>query len=91
MIYTEEDKIEFKTQIKEILSLKLIRQSNSPHSSPAFMVRNHAEIKREKIRMVINYKELNRHSIFDGYFLPNKNTLINLAKGKKYFSKFDCK
>ena len=41
--------------------------------------------------MVINYKELNKHSIFDGYFLPNKITLINLAKGKKYFFKFDCK
>ena len=32
--------------------------------------------------MVINYKELNKYSIFYGYFLPNKNTLINLAKGK---------
>ena len=45
MVYTKEDKIEFKTQIKELLSLKLIRQNNSPHSSLAFMVRNHAEIK----------------------------------------------
>jgi len=36
----------------------LIRISKSPHTSPAFMVRNHAEKKREKPRMVINYKSL---------------------------------
>ena len=65
-----------------MLGLKLIRQSNSSHSSPAFMVRNHTEINQENARMVINYKELNKYSIFYRYFLPNKNTLINLAKGK---------
>lgn len=91
MLYNEDDKIEFKIQIKELLNLKLIRMSKSPHSSPAFMVRNHAEIKRGKARMVINYKELNKNCLFDGYFIPNKNNLINLAKGKTYFSKFDCK
>ena len=49
IVYTKKDKIEFKTQIKELLSLKLIRQSNSPYNSPAFMVRNHAKIKRKKL------------------------------------------
>ena len=91
MIYNQEDKIEFEKQIKELLDLKLIRPSKSPHSSPAFMIRNHAEVKRGKARMVINYKELNKATKFDGYFIPNKNVLINLAKGKKYYSKFDCK
>ena len=46
---------------------------------------------KSKARMVINYKELNKNCLFDGYFIPNKNNLINLAKGKTYFSKFDCK
>lgn len=49
-----EDKEAFDSQIKELLDLKLIRESTSPWSFPAFMVRNHAEIKRGKPRMVIN-------------------------------------
>ena len=55
------------------------------------MVRNRNEINREKTRMVVNYKQLNDNTIFDGYFLPNKETLIHKTRGKKIHSKFDCK
>ena len=41
--------------------------------------------------MVINYKEVNKNIKFDGYYIPNKEILINLARGKNYYSKFDCK
>ena len=41
--------------------------------------------------MVINYKKLNDNTIFDGYFLPHKESLINWTRNKKIFSKFDCK
>ena len=41
------------------------------------MVRNRNEINRNKARMVVNYKQLNDNTIFDGYFLPNKETLIH--------------
>ena len=41
--------------------------------------------------MVVNYKQLNDNTIFDGYFLPNKETLIQKTRGKKIHSKFDCK
>ena len=71
--------------------MNLIRESKSPHSSPAFMVRKHSEIKRGKARKVINYKEVNKNTKFDGYYILNKEILINLTKGKKYYSKFDCK
>ncbi|KAA3485339.1 RNA-directed DNA polymerase-like protein [Gossypium australe] len=91
MIYTKQDIDEFDIQIKELLDKGLIEETTSPHSSPAFMVRNHAEIKRGKARMAINYKRLNQNTIFDGYFIPRKEVLINQAKQAKYFSKFDCK
>ena len=91
MMYTEEDREEFKIQIKELLDLKLIRTSNSPHNSPAFMVRKRSKQVKEKARMIINYKELTKYTKFDGYFLPNKEVLINLVKNKTYYSKFDCK
>jgi hypothetical protein len=60
----------FAKKIKELLDKKLIEETNSPHSSPAFMVGNYSEIKRGKARMVINYKRLNEHLEFDGYFIP---------------------
>ncbi|KAJ9558185.1 hypothetical protein OSB04_012799 [Centaurea solstitialis] len=91
MRYNPEDQKEFMIQTKELLDLKLIRISHSPHSSPAFMVRKHSEIAREKARMVINYKKLNDNTVFDGYFLPHKESLINWTTDKKIFSKFDCK
>ncbi|KAJ9545306.1 hypothetical protein OSB04_025013 [Centaurea solstitialis] len=49
------------------------------------------EIARGKARMVINYKKLNDNTVFDGYFLPHKESLINWTTDKKIFSKFDCK
>jgi len=55
------------------------------------IVNNHSEQKRGKPHMVINCKRLNELTIFDGYFLPNKELLINKTLNKKWFSKFDCK
>ena len=55
------------------------------------MVRKHSEIKRGKTKMVINYKEVNKNTKFDGYYIPNKEILIYLIRGKNYYSKFDWK
>ena len=68
-----------------------MRESNSPYSSPTFMVRNHVEIIKNKPRMVVNYKQLNNKTIFDGYFLPHKETVMNMNERKKIHFKFDCK
>ena len=87
MTYSQEDIEDFKIQILKLI----VNESRSPHSSLAFMVRKHSEIKKEKSRMVINYKEVNKNTKFDGYCIPNKEILINLAKGKNYYCKFDCK
>ena len=76
MQYSPQDREEFDQQVTELLVQRLIRPSNSPHSSPAFMVRNHAEQVRKKPRMVINYKKLNSFTIRDGYFLPNKESFV---------------
>ena len=82
MIYSQEDIEDFKIQINELMQMNLIRESKSPHSSPTFMVRKHSEIKMGKTRIVINYKEVNKNTKFDGYYIPNKEILINLAKEK---------
>ena len=55
------------------------------------MVRNHVEIARGKHRIVVNYKKHNDNTIFYGFFLPHKPSLIKGTTGKKIFSKFDRK
>ena len=87
MIYSQEYIEYFKIQVNELMQMNLIRESRSP----VFMVRKHSEIKRGKAKMVINYKEVNKNTKVDGYYIPNKEILINLARGKNYYSKFYCK
>src|SRR6266536_1076751 len=88
---THKDIEEFNMHIEELLKLKAIRESRSPHRSAAFIVRNHAEEVRGKSRMVINFKRLNDNTVDDAYNIPNKQEWINRIQGSKYFSKFDLK
>jgi len=69
----------------------LIRNSESPYTSPTFMIRNHAEEIRGNVRMVINYKKLNDNTVFDGYYISNKTILFNTIQGASCFSNMDCK
>ena len=63
----------------------LIRNSKSPHTNPAFMIRNHAEEKRGKVRMVISYKKLNDNIVIDSYYIHNKIVLFNRIQGASRF------
>ena len=47
MVYTHQDIQEFNKQIKELLDKGLIRNSKSPHTSPAFMVKSCRRKKRK--------------------------------------------
>ncbi|GJS41983.1 Orf y [Tanacetum coccineum] len=91
MCYSPQDRIEFTKQINELLDMKLIIQSKSPHMSPAFLVENEAEKRRGKKRMVVNYKKINEATIGDSHNLPNMQELLTLLRGKSIFSSFDCK
>lgn len=89
--WTENDKKEFIMHINEMKKYDLIRESRSEYSSPAMIVIKHSEEKRGKSRMVINYTKLNKLAIRNRYPIPKIDLLFNLIKGKKIFSKFDCK
>ena len=91
MAYTYLDIQEIDKQIKELLDKWLIKNSKSPHTIFAFMVRNIAEEKRGKARMIINYKKLNDNTVFDGYYIPNKTVIFNRIQGASSFLKMDCK
>ncbi|XP_068636048.1 uncharacterized protein [Aristolochia californica] len=56
MVYTPNFE-EFSTQINDLLTHGLIHASYSPHTSPTFLVRNHAVIKHGKARM-LSFKTL---------------------------------
>ena len=83
--------IEYEMHIKELLELGVIRKSNSPHRSAAFIVNKHSEQVRGKSRMVINYKRLNDNTLDNSYKLPGKDQLINRIQDAKIFSKIDLK
>lgn len=71
-MYTHQDIKEFHNQIKEVLDKGLTRNSKISHTNLEFIVRNHAEEKRRKARMVINYKELNDNTVCDDHYILNK-------------------
>ena len=95
MRYNQANEQQFKIQLREVeekqLAFKSTESNKSPQSSPAFVVNNHSEQKWGKPRMIIKYERLNKLTIFDGYFLPNKELLINKTLKKNWFSMFDGK
>lgn len=89
--YKEEDQKEFRKDITDLLEKGLIRPSNNPHHALAFYVRKHAKQVRGKTRMVIDYRDVNKNTVNDGYQIAQARVLINRLKGAKVLSKFDAK
>ena len=88
---TEKDREDYKTHTNDLLKLNVIRRSDSLHRSATFLVNKHSEQKREKSKMVINYKRLNNNTEDDGYDILTKEYLLGKIKDSTIFSKFDCK
>ena len=69
----------------------MIRPSFSPWSCVAFYVQKASELERGTLRLVINYKPLNKVLQWIRYPIPNKKDLINRLYNETIFSKFDMK
>lgn len=89
--YSVRDVEEFTKECQDLLEKGIIRPSHSPHSAPAFYVKNHNEVKRGKCRMVINYKEMNLAMIGDSYKLLRKDYILEKIKGCRWFLTLDAK
>ncbi|AND65752.1 putative aspartic protease [Water chestnut soymovirus 1] len=89
--YTEQDVLEFVEETSMMLEKGIIEIANSPHSAPAFYVNNHAEQKRGKRRMVINYKAMNNATVGEAYKLPRQDYLFERIKDADWFSSLDAK
>ena len=66
----EQTKLEL--HIKELKQFGIIKNTQSPHMTIAFIVNKHSEIIRGKNRMVFNYKRLNDNTEENKYPLSNK-------------------
>lgn len=73
--------------LKENLKSQRIRPSKSEFQSPVFFVKK----KDGSLRLVQDYRELNKGCIRDRYPLPLISELINQLKGAKYFTALDIR
>ena len=80
-----------KWELSTLISEGLIEPTASPWACKASYVNKHAEQIREKLRLVINYQDLNHFLVDDKFPLPNKSALFQHLSNEKVFLKFDLK
>ncbi|XP_039884477.1 uncharacterized protein LOC120731507 [Simochromis diagramma] len=73
--------------IQELLDTGVIRESESPFSSPIVVVRK----KNGQIRLCIDYRKLNLQTIKDAYTLPKLEDTFAALSGSQWFSVLDLK
>ena len=78
---------EIRNHLQMLLDSKVIRKSCSPFSSNIVLVKK----KDNKLRMCIDYRQLNQRTKKDAYALPRIEEILNALSGKKYFSVLDMK
>lgn len=73
--------------IQELLDAGVIRESESPFSSPIVVVRK----KNGQVRLCIDYRRLNLQTIKDAYSLPKLEDTFSALSGSQWFSVLDLK
>ena len=85
---TVKEKEVYEKTIRELLAKRHIHPSSSPYAAPVMFVPK-AGGGLDDLRMVIDYRELNRQRVKDRYPLPHGEELIDRLQGSKLFSKLD--
>lgn len=73
--------------LQELLDAEVIKESESPFSSPIVVVRK----KNGDVRLCIDYRKLNLQTVKDSYALPNLEESFSALNGSKWFSVLDLK
>lgn len=76
---------EIKTQVDKLKELGLVRDSKSPHGSPALLVKK----ADGSLRMCVDYRSLNKATKKNRYPLPRIRELLDRLEGCKVFTKLD--
>jgi len=75
-----------KEKLNEFLAKKWIRPSTSPFGAPVLLV---SKKEAGKLRMCIDYRQLNAGTVVNQYPLPHTDELFNRLRGATVFSKID--
>ena len=78
--------IEVKRQVTELLQKQLIEPSVSPYGAPILFVLK----KGGALRMVIDYRALNKLTVKNRYPLPRIDDLFDKLQGSQYFTSLDA-
>ena len=78
---------ELKTQIDGLLQKGLIEPSKSPYGAPVFFVKK----ADGSLRMVCDWRQLNKITIKNKACLPNIEDLFDTVQGSCYFTKLDLR
>ncbi|GJY57312.1 putative reverse transcriptase domain-containing protein [Tanacetum coccineum] len=78
---------ELSEQLKELSDKGFIRPSSSPWGAPVLFVKK----KDGSFRMCINYRELNKLTVKNGYPLPRIDDLFDQLQGSSVYSKIDLR
>lgn len=73
--------------LQELLAAGVIRESQSPYSSPIVVVRK----RNNDVRLCIDFRKLNLQTIKDSYALPNLEETFSALSGSKWFTVLDLK
>jgi hypothetical protein len=79
------EQVELDKWLEENLAKCYLRLSKSPMASPVFFIKK----KDSKLRLVQDYRRLNKITIKNCYPLPLAANIINRLAGAQYFTKFD--
>lgn len=74
--------------INDLLESKVIKKSVSSWSSPAFL---QEKPDKQSHRLLVNYRQCNKHIIFDSHPLPTIDSAFQYLSKAKYFSTMDLK
>ena len=76
---------EVKEHLQDLLSVCIIRPSNSPFASTVVLVCK----TDDKLRFCVDYRKLNQNTIKDAYALPKIDKIMDFLIGSQYFSSLD--
>lgn len=74
-------------ELQRLVREDIIERCNSKFSSPAFVI----EKKNKDIRLVIDYRQVNKYVIDEIFYIPDIHENLLLLSGNKYYSKIDLK
>ena len=72
-------------EVNKMLELGVIEPSNAPFSSPIVLIRK----KDGSIRFCIDFRQVNKATVFDAEPMPNIEQIFSKLSKAKYFSKID--